>query len=140
VRIALISNTAQEKKRTLLRRLFHKSQDGTAPWKQGLAKKSKDVWQGLHKLATIIAPMVPEPFKGPLELFNTISDVAVVCLHPQHLPRALTIGLQKYIDNEEKITDAMEQLSARLVEVNRILLESDNYDIDVTQSSEQLAK
>ncbi|KAJ6565203.1 hypothetical protein DFH09DRAFT_470836 [Mycena vulgaris] len=97
--------------------------DGTkAQWKQEMCEKAKDIWRGLHKLATIIAPIIPQPFKGPLELFNAISDVAV-----------------QYIDNEEKLKDAMAQLSARLVEVNGALSESDNYGIDVVQSSQQLA-
>ena len=34
----------------------------------------------------------------------------------------------------------MEQLSARLVEVNSILLDSNNHDVDVVNSSQQLAK
>lgn len=84
--------------------------------------------------------MVPEPFKGPLELFSAISDVAVVRFHPQHIPRTLTITPQKYIDNEEELQYAMEQLSARLVEVNSLLLESNNHDIDVVNSSQQLAE
>ena len=84
--------------------------------------------------------MVPEPFKSPIELFNTISDVAVVRFHTQHIPRSLTITPQKYIDNEEKLQDAMEQLSACLVEVNSLLLESNNYDSDVVKSSKQLAE
>ena len=84
--------------------------------------------------------MVPEPFKGPLELFNTISDVAVVRFHSQHISRTLTTTPQKYIDNEEELQRAMEQLSARLVEVNSILLESNEHDIDVDNSSQQLAE
>ena len=84
--------------------------------------------------------MVPEPFKGPLQLFNAISDVAVVRFHPQHILRMLTTTPQKYIDNEEELRHAMEQLSARLVEVNRLLLESNNHDIDVVNSSQQLAE
>jgi hypothetical protein len=63
----------------------------------------------------------------------------VVRFHPQHIPRMLTITPQKYIDNEEKLQDAMKQLSARLVEVNN-LLEGNNYDIDVVKSSQQLAE
>ena len=84
--------------------------------------------------------MVPPPFKGPLELFNNISDVAVVRFHSQHISRTLTTTPQKYIDNEEELQHAMEQLSARLVEVNRILLESNDHDNDVVNSSQQLAK
>lgn len=116
--------------------------DGTrAHWKQEICKKARDTWQGLHKIAKIIAPMVPVPFKGPLELFNAISDVAVVRLHPQHIPRTLTITHQKYIDNEEKLKDTMKQLSARLVEVNSLLLlESNNCDIGVNKSAQQLAE
>ena len=34
----------------------------------------------------------------------------------------------------------MEQLSARLVEVNSLLLESNNHDMDVINSSQQLAE
>ena len=33
----------------------------------------------------------------------------------------------------------MQQLSARLVEVNSLLLESNNHDMDVVNSSQQLA-
>lgn len=84
--------------------------------------------------------MVPPPFKGPLELFNNISDVAVVRFHSQHIPRTLTTTPQKYIDNEEELQHAMEQLSARLVEVESILLESNNHDNDVVNSSQQLAE
>ena len=84
--------------------------------------------------------MVPLPFNSPLELFNNISDVAVVRYHSQHIPRTLTTTPQKYIDNEEELQHTMEQLSARLVEVNSILLESDNHDIDVFNSSQQLAE
>lgn len=84
--------------------------------------------------------MIPEPFKVPLQLFNAISDVAVVGFHPQLIPRVLTITPQKYIDNEEKLRDAMEQLLARLVEVNSLLLEGNNYDIDLVKSSQQLAE
>ena len=84
--------------------------------------------------------MVPPPFNGPLELFNNISDVAVVRFHPQDIPRTLTTTPQKYIDNEKELQDAMDQLSAHLVEVNSILLESDEHDIDVDNSSQQLAE
>jgi predicted metal-dependent hydrolase len=84
--------------------------------------------------------MVPPPFKGPLELFNNISDVAVVRFHPRHIPQSLTTTPQKYIDNEEELQHIMEQLSARLVEVESILLESNNHDNDVVNSSQQLAE
>ena len=84
--------------------------------------------------------MVPEPFKGSIELFNATPDVAVVCFYLQHIPRTLTIIPQKYIDNEEELQHVMEQLSARLVEVNSLLLEGINHDIDVINSSQQLAK
>ena len=84
--------------------------------------------------------MVPPPFKGPLDLFNTISDVAVVRFHSQHIPRTLTNTPQKYIDNEEELQYTMKQLSDRLVEVNSILLENDNHDNDIVKSSQQLAK
>ena len=84
--------------------------------------------------------MVPPPFKGPLELFNNISDVAVVRFHPRHIPQTLTTTPQKYIDNEEELQHIMEQLSARLVEVESILLESNNHDNDVVNSSQQLAE
>ena len=115
--------------------------DGTqSQWKQEICKKAKQTWQGLHKIAKIIAPMVPPPFKVPLELFNTISDVAVVRFHSQDIPRTLTTTPQKYIDNEEELQHALEQLSARLVEVNSILLESNNHDNDVINSSQQLAQ
>ena len=84
--------------------------------------------------------MVPPPFKVPLEVFNAISDVAVVRFHSQHIPRTLTTTPQKYIDNEKELQDAMDQLSVHLVEVNSILLESDEEDIDVVNSSQQLAE
>jgi predicted metal-dependent hydrolase len=84
--------------------------------------------------------MVPPPFNNPLELFNTISDVAVVRFHPRHIPQTLTTTPQKYIDNEEELQHIMEQLSARLVEVESILLESNNHDNDVVNSSQQLAE
>lgn len=84
--------------------------------------------------------MIPEPFKGPLELFNIISDVAVVRLHPQHIPRTLTITPQKYIDNKEELQYLMEQLSARLVEVNSLLLENNYHDQAVVDSGRRLAE
>ena len=84
--------------------------------------------------------MVPPPFKLPLQVFNAISDVAVVRFHSQHIPRTLTTTPQKYINNEEELQRAMEQLSARLVEVESILLESDNHDIDIVNSSQKLAQ
>ncbi|KAJ7301323.1 hypothetical protein DFH08DRAFT_993900 [Mycena albidolilacea] len=99
------------------------SDDAHDQWKEVICEKAKRIWQGLDWIAKIIAPIVPQPFKGPLELFNAISDVAV-----------------KYIDNEEKLKDAIEKLSARLVEVNSLLLESDSYNIDITESSQQLAR
>ncbi|KAF7368441.1 WD40 repeat-like protein [Mycena venus] len=99
------------------------SDGAVTPWKQEIGKAAKTVWQGLHKLTTIITPMVPEPFKGPLELFNTISDVAV-----------------RYIENEETLKSAMKELSDRLVEANSVLLEADNYDIDIVENGRQLAK
>ena len=115
--------------------------DGTqSQWKQEICKKAKHTWKGLHKIASIIAPMVPPPFNSPLELFNNISDVAVVRFHSQHIPRTLTTTPQKYIDNEEELQDTMKQLSARLAEVNSILLESNEHDIDVDNSSQQLAE
>ena len=84
--------------------------------------------------------MVPMPFNSPLGLFNNISDVAVVRFRSQHIPRTLTTTPQKYIDNEEELQDTMKQLSDRLEEVNSILLESDNHDIDVINSSQKLAQ
>ena len=84
--------------------------------------------------------MVPGPFNVPLDIFNVISDVAVVRFHSQDIPRTLTTTRQKYIDNEKELQDAMEQLSARLVEVESILLESNNHDHDVVISSQQLAE
>ncbi|KAF7374082.1 WD40 repeat-like protein [Mycena sanguinolenta] len=67
--------------------------------------------------------MLPDPFKTPLELFNAVSTVAV-----------------KNIDNKEKLRDAMNRLSARLVEVNSILIEVDNYDGAVIDSGNELAQ
>ncbi|KAJ7802347.1 hypothetical protein B0H13DRAFT_1931915, partial [Mycena leptocephala] len=84
------------------------SDDAQDQWKKVICEKAKHTWQGLDWIMKTIAPIVPEPFKGPLELFNTISDVAA--------------------------------LSARLVEVNSLLLESDSYNIDITESSQQLAR
>ena len=84
--------------------------------------------------------MVPGPFNVPLKLFNAISDVAVVRFHSHHIPRTLTTTPQKCIDNEKELQDAMDQLSAHLVEVNSILLESDEHDINVDNSSQQLAE
>ncbi|KAJ7839025.1 hypothetical protein B0H14DRAFT_2588208 [Mycena olivaceomarginata] len=100
--------------------------DAHDQWKKVICEKAKRTWQGLDWITKTIAPIVPEPFKGPLELFNAISNVAA--------------HSQKYIDNEEKLKDAIEKLSARLVEVNSLLLESDNYNIDITESSQQLAR
>ncbi|KAJ6536179.1 hypothetical protein B0H19DRAFT_1382912 [Mycena capillaripes] len=97
--------------------------DAQDQWKKVICEKVKRTWQGLDWIAKTIAPIVPEPFKGPLELFNAISDVAA-----------------KYIDNEEKLRDSMERLSARLVEVNSVLLECDSYNIDIAESSQQLAR
>ncbi|KAF8130023.1 hypothetical protein K438DRAFT_2135743, partial [Mycena galopus ATCC 62051] len=99
------------------------SDDAQDRWKKAICEKAKRTWQGLGWITKTIAPIVPEPFKGPLELFNAISDVAA-----------------KYIDNEEKLKDAIEKLSARLVEVNSLLLEGDSYNIDITESSQQLAR
>ncbi|KAJ7821934.1 hypothetical protein B0H14DRAFT_3732834 [Mycena olivaceomarginata] len=99
------------------------SDDTHDQWKKAICEKAKRTWQGLDWITKTIAPIVPEPFKGPLELFNAISDVAA-----------------KYIENEEKLKDAIEKLSARLVEVNSLLLESDSYNIDITESSQQLAR
>ncbi|KAJ7197981.1 hypothetical protein GGX14DRAFT_573822 [Mycena pura] len=98
-------------------------------WKKDICDKAKRTWQGLtltrknRALKSLEQPIVPEPFKGPLELFNAISDVAA-----------------RYIDNEEKLKDAIEKLSARLVEVNSLLLQSDSYNIDITESSQRLAR
>ncbi|KAJ7204176.1 WD40 repeat-like protein [Mycena pura] len=97
--------------------------DARDEWKKDICDKAKRTWQGLNWITKTIAPIVPEPFKGPLELFNAISDVAA-----------------KYIDNEKKLKDAIEKLSARLVEVNSLLLQSDSYNIDITESSQQLAR
>ncbi|KAJ7841096.1 hypothetical protein B0H14DRAFT_3694974 [Mycena olivaceomarginata] len=98
------------------------SDDAHDEWKKVICEKAKRTWQGLDWITKTIAPIVPQPFRGPLELFNAISDVAA-----------------KYIDNEEKLKNAIEKLSARLVEVNSLLLESDSYNIDITESSQQLA-
>ncbi|KAJ7053993.1 hypothetical protein C8F01DRAFT_1165583 [Mycena amicta] len=94
-----------------------------APWKQEIRDNAKTAWHGLQKLVAIIEPMVPEPFNGPLELFNTISEVAA-----------------KYIDNEEMLKGAMKQLSNSLAHANNVLLESDTYDSKIVRSSKQLAE
>ena len=62
------------------------SDGAQSKWKQEICEKAKHTWQGLYNIANIIAPMVPPPFNGPLELFNTISDVAMVRFHSQHIP------------------------------------------------------
>ncbi|KAJ7692641.1 hypothetical protein B0H14DRAFT_3175408 [Mycena olivaceomarginata] len=85
-------------------------------------QKVKLIWQGLHKLAQAIEPIVPEPFDTPFKLFNAISDAAEKCFN-----------------NEEELKAMMERLSSRLVEANRVLLRSDDYDIDVAGSSAKLA-
>ncbi|KAJ7070473.1 hypothetical protein C8F01DRAFT_1106563 [Mycena amicta] len=74
-----------------------------AHWKQEICDNAKTAWHGLQKLVAIIEPMVPEPFNSPLELFNTISEVAA-----------------KYIDNEEMLKGAMKQLSDSLVDANNL--------------------
>ncbi|KAJ7883422.1 hypothetical protein B0H14DRAFT_3128583 [Mycena olivaceomarginata] len=90
--------------------------------KQRFSKKFKLIWQGLHKLAQAIEPIVPEPFDTPFKLFNAISDAAEKCFN-----------------NEEELKAMMERLSSRLVEANRVLLRSGDYDIDVAGSSTKLA-
>ncbi|KAJ6524872.1 WD40 repeat-like protein [Mycena vulgaris] len=99
------------------------SEDVKISRKQKICKKAKLIWQGLHKLAKVIEPMVPKPFDSPLTIFNAISDAA-----------------EKYIDNEERLKDMIEQLSSCLEEVNRGLLRSEDYGDDFVKSSEQLAK
>ncbi|KAJ7054016.1 hypothetical protein C8F01DRAFT_1165593 [Mycena amicta] len=94
-----------------------------AHWKQEIRDNAKTAWHGLQKLVAIIGPMVPEPFNGPLELFNTISEVAT-----------------KYIDNEEMLKAGMKQLSNSLAHANNVLLESDTYDSKIVRSSKQLAE
>ncbi|KAJ7054045.1 hypothetical protein C8F01DRAFT_1235563, partial [Mycena amicta] len=113
-----------------------------AHWKQEICDNAKTAWHGLQKLVAIIEPMVPEPFNGPLELFNTISEVAAVCFDSSsvYLLPTLTISHQKYIDNEEMLKGAMKQLSESLVDANNVLLESDTYDSKIVQSSKQLAE
>ncbi|KAJ7651030.1 hypothetical protein FB45DRAFT_889395 [Roridomyces roridus] len=91
-------------------------------WRQDIGKKVKQTWQGLHQITKIIAPFVPEPFNTPFEIFNTILDVAV-----------------EYMENKEAVEDALVKLSARLVEVERVLLDSEKYNIDITASSKELA-
>ncbi|KAJ7911293.1 WD40 repeat-like protein [Mycena leptocephala] len=99
------------------------SKDIKTQWKRKICKKAKLTWQGLHKLAQVIEPMVPKPFDTPLTVFNAISDAA-----------------EKYFDNEKELKDMMEQLSSCLEEVNRGLLRSEDYGNDFVKSSEQLAK
>ncbi|KAJ7702008.1 hypothetical protein B0H16DRAFT_1832840, partial [Mycena metata] len=90
--------------------------------KQKNCEKAKLIWQGLYKLTGAIALIVPSPFDTPLKIFNAISDVA-----------------EKYFDNEEKLKEMMDQLSSRLIEANCVLLRSDDYGIDGTESSKKLA-
>ncbi|KAJ7789441.1 hypothetical protein B0H13DRAFT_1936434, partial [Mycena leptocephala] len=52
------------------------SDDAQDQWKKVICEKAKRTWQGLDWIMKTIAPIVPEPFKGPLEPFNAISDVA----------------------------------------------------------------
>ncbi|KAJ7651049.1 hypothetical protein FB45DRAFT_997746, partial [Roridomyces roridus] len=94
----------------------------TETWRQDIGKKVKQTWQGLHQITRIIAPFVPEPFNTPFEIFNTISDVAV-----------------EYMENKEAVEDALVKLSAQLVEVEGVLLDSEKYNIDITTSSKELA-
>ncbi|KAF7351570.1 hypothetical protein MSAN_01589500 [Mycena sanguinolenta] len=94
-----------------------------AKWKQDISAKAMSLWQGLHKLTTVIEPLVPSPFDTPIKLFNAVSDVIV-----------------ENMDNKEKLKDAMDQLSARLVEVNSIILESNEYDDAVVESGTELAR
>ncbi|KAJ7809941.1 hypothetical protein B0H14DRAFT_1493315 [Mycena olivaceomarginata] len=98
------------------------SKDIKTQWKRKICKKAKVTWQGLHKLAQVIEPIVPKPFDTPLTIFNAISDAT-----------------EKYFDNEEALKDMMEQLSSCLEEVNRGLLRSEDYGNDFAESSEQLA-
>ncbi|KAJ7829624.1 quinon protein alcohol dehydrogenase-like superfamily [Mycena leptocephala] len=91
--------------------------------KQKICKKAKLIWQGLYKLAQVIEPILPAPFDTPFKIFNAISDAAEQCF-----------------DNEEELKAMMERLSSRLVEANRVLLRSDDYGIDVTESSTKLAR
>ncbi|KAJ7618721.1 hypothetical protein FB45DRAFT_1033898 [Roridomyces roridus] len=92
-------------------------------WRQDIGKKVKQTWQGLHQISKIIASFLPAPFKTPLEIFNTISDVAA-----------------EYIENKEALEDALVKLSVQLAEVEGVLLESDKYNIDIAVSSKELAE
>ncbi|KAJ7712843.1 hypothetical protein B0H16DRAFT_1479079 [Mycena metata] len=91
--------------------------------KQKICEKAKLIWQGLYKLTEAIESIVPAPFHTPVKIFNAISDAA-----------------EKYFDNEENLKDMMDQLSACLIEANGVLLQSDDYGVDVTESSKKFAK
>ncbi|KAJ7111062.1 hypothetical protein C8R44DRAFT_742834 [Mycena epipterygia] len=99
------------------------SEDIKTPRKQKICEKAKLIWPGLYKLAKAIEPIVPEPFNTPFKIFNAISDV-----------------VQKCFDNEEELKAMMERFSSRLVEANCVLLWSDDYGIDVAESSMKLAE
>ncbi|KAJ7199028.1 hypothetical protein GGX14DRAFT_401656 [Mycena pura] len=118
------------------------SKDVKTSRKQKICKKANLIWQGLHKLAKAIESIdiVPQPFDAPIKIFTAISDAAEVGVPPKHLSQILMFVPQKYFDNEEDLKDMMERLSARLVEANRTLLRSDDYSIDVAESSKQLAQ
>ncbi|KAF7334802.1 WD40 repeat-like protein [Mycena sanguinolenta] len=108
--------------------------------KRKFCEKAKQIWRGLYKLIEAIEPIVPEPFDTPIKIFTAISDAAEARVSPKHLLQMLIFVHQKYFDNEEDLKDVMERLSSRLVEANRTLLRSDDYSIDVTASSKQLAE
>ncbi|KAJ7212575.1 hypothetical protein GGX14DRAFT_564331 [Mycena pura] len=90
--------------------------------KQKFCEKIKVIWRGLYKLTQAIEKIAPPPVDAAFKLFNAVSDAA-----------------QKYFDNEEELKAVMERLTSHLVEANRVLLWSDDYGIDVTESSTKFA-
>ena len=83
---------------------------------------------------------MPEPFDTPIKIFTAISEAAEARVPPKHLSQMLIFVPQKYFDNEEDLKDMMERLSSSLVEANRVILRSDDYDIAVAESSKGLAE
>ncbi|KAF7364496.1 hypothetical protein MVEN_00318000 [Mycena venus] len=98
------------------------SKEIKSSWKQKFCQKTKLIWQGLYKLTQAIENIAPPPFDTAFKIFNAVSDAA-----------------EKYFDNEEELKAVMERLTSRLVEANRVLLRSDDYGIDVAESSTKFA-
>ena len=47
-------------------------------WKKKLREEAVQVWQGLHMITKAIEPALPQPAKLAFQIFNIISDAAVV--------------------------------------------------------------